>query len=64
MATEKKAKPVVFKAGQKVSSIKTGAVGKIIEVRDTPKGQWIDVNFGDAKNPMKRSARPSQIQKV
>ena len=62
MATAKK--QVCFKVGQKVRVIKTGAVGKITEVRDSTWGQWLDVNFGDAKNPLPRSVRPSTVEKV
>lgn len=58
------AKQIVFRPGQKVVSNKTGVTGKVIGVRDTQVGQFVDVNFGDKKNPMMRACRPSQIARA
>lgn len=53
--------PTKLRPGQRVVSLATGSVGKVIDVRDTKVGQFIDVNFGTTKEPMMRACRPSQI---
>lgn len=50
-----------LKVGRKVSSVATGSIGNIMGIRTTKVGEFIDVDFGDKKNPMPRSCRPSQI---
>ena len=58
------AKQIVFRPGQKVVSNKTGIAGKVIRVRDTSVGQFVDVNFGDKKTPWMRAVRPSQLARA
>ncbi len=36
-------------------------VGRVADIRDSEKGQWVDVNVGDKKNPVIRTYRPSEL---
>jgi len=63
MATAK-VKPIVFRLGHTVQLVRNPSVrGKVIGIRDTQVGQFIEVNFGDKKAPNTKALRPSQIQK-
>lgn len=56
--------PTKLRPGQKVTSNATGMTGKVVAVRDTKVGQFIDINFGTAKEPQMRAVRPSKVTKV
>ena len=63
MATAK-VKPIVYRPGHTVQLVRNPFVrGKVMGIRDTQVGQFIEVNFGDKKNPNTKVLRPSQIQK-
>lgn len=53
-----------IKEGNKVRITTTGQTGKVVNIRNTSKGDWADVNIGDAKKPKIKSVRPSQCEKV
>jgi preprotein translocase subunit YajC len=61
MATKQ---PTKLRPGQRVTSIITGITGKVVSVRDTQVGQFVDVNFGTTKEPQMRACRPSQIERA
>jgi hypothetical protein len=53
-----------LRPGQKVTVIKSGAVGKVVDIKDTKVGQFAVCNFGTPKEPMLRSVRPSKLARV
>lgn len=53
--------PRPFRPGGRVSVIKTGAKGKVVTIKDTKVGQFVECNFGTTKEPMMRSVRPSAL---
>lgn len=50
-----------IRVGKTVKSVKTGITGKVLAIENTSKGEYVQVNFGDKKNPIVRMARPSQL---
>ena len=61
MAKAATAADLKIKVGKSVKSIKSGIVGKVVNIETTSKGEFVDVNFGDKKQPLMRKARPSQL---
>lgn len=53
-----------IRVGKTVKSVKTGIEGKVLHIEETAKGEFVQVNFGDKKNPIIRKARPSQLAVV
>lgn len=50
-----------IRVGKTVKSVNTGITGKVMHIEETSKGEFVQVNFGDKKNPIMRKARPSQL---
>ena len=61
MAKAATAADLKIKVGKTVKSIATGMTGKVINIETTSKGEFVEVNFGDKKQPLMRKARPSQL---
>lgn len=57
-------KPISFRPGITVQLIRNPAArGKVMGIRETQVGKFIEVNFGDKKAPNVKAMRPSQLQK-
>lgn len=59
--------PTKLRPGQKVKYIgRNGApmIGKVIDIQEGSTGQFVTANFGDARNPIHKKIRPSQLQRV
>lgn len=61
MAKAATAADLKIKVGKSVKSIKTGITGKVVKIDPTSKGEFVQVNFGDKKQPLMRKCRPSQL---
>lgn len=59
--------PTKLRPGQKVKYVNRNGIpltGKIIDIEQGATGQFVKANFGDARNPLYKKIRPSQLQRV